>query len=573
MGPGRDDGAQPRGGAFDRAGTFAAVAAEHAGPRSLRQLLDAVLTIGSDLDLHSVLRRIVEAGVELVGARYGALGVLDESRTRLSDFITVGMDDATVRAIGDLPKGLGLLGALITDAKPLRAADLREHVDSAGFPANHPRMTSFLGVPVRVRSEVFGNLYLTDKRDGEVFTDIDEELALGLAAAAGVAIDNARLFGQVRQREAALAAVHDVATVLMAGMEEHESRQLVAHHARGLVAADLATVAMPLPDGRSLELDVVDGDLASGLVGRRFARAGSISGEILDGGGAIVVDDLALDHRSEQPQVTAGDLGPAIFVGLFANGATFGTLAAIRARGAAPFTKVDVELLSSFAAQASIALEVEQGRRAGHRLGRLEDQERIARDLHDTVIQRLFATGLALQGAGRLVTDREARRRIDQAVDELDATVRQIRTVIFDVERGSVASLGLRSDVVDLAREAGRSLGFEPRVAFDGPVDTLVPPHVAAELLATLREALSNVARHAEAQRVEVEVAVEGGLVLTVRDDGRGFDGTGAAPGSLGVANMRARAEHLGGDLLVTGGPGKGTELVWRVPLVDRSRS
>ncbi|HLY84239.1 MAG TPA: GAF domain-containing protein, partial [Acidimicrobiales bacterium] len=192
---------------------------EHAGPRSLRRLLDAVLTIGSELDLASVLRRIVEAAVELVGARYGALGVLNESGTGLAEFITVGLDDDTRRAIGNLPKGLGLLGALITDARPLRLPDLREHPDRSGFPPNHPPMTSFLGVPIRVRQEVFGNLYLTDKTAGEVFTDVDEELALGLASAAGVAIANARLFEQVRRREAALAAMHEVASALVAGTE------------------------------------------------------------------------------------------------------------------------------------------------------------------------------------------------------------------------------------------------------------------------------------------------------------------------------------------------------------------
>ena len=314
------------------------MAVEHAGPRSLRQLLDAVLTIGSDLDLHSVLRRIVEAAVDLVGARYGALGVLDESRTRLADFITVGMDESTVRAIGDLPKGLGLLGSLITDAHPLRAADLREHPDSAGFPANHPRMTSFLGVPVRVRSEVFGNLYLTDKLDAEVFTDIDEELALGLASAAGIAIDNARLFGQVRQREAALAAVHEVATGLLSGTGERHSLQIVAQKARELSGADMASVALPTAEGSELVLDVVDGPLADGLLGRRFPRAGTISGQVLADGGVVIVEDLSHDHRHGQPQVAAGRFGPAIFVGLEAGGRTFGTLSTSRAMGAAPFT-------------------------------------------------------------------------------------------------------------------------------------------------------------------------------------------------------------------------------------------
>src|SRR5579859_132436 len=228
----------------------------HMGPGGLRRLLDAVLTIGSELDLSSVLQRIVEAAVDLVGARYGALGVLDESGTELSEFITVGIDADTQRAIGALPKGLGLLGALITDARPLRLADLTEHPERSGFPPNHPPMTSFLGVPIRAHQEVFGNLYLTDKMTGEVFTDVDEELVLGLAAAAGVAIHNARLFAQVRRREAALAAMQEVATALVGGSEPLESLRLVARHARELVGADLATVAVPEDGGEMLVLEV-----------------------------------------------------------------------------------------------------------------------------------------------------------------------------------------------------------------------------------------------------------------------------------------------------------------------------
>jgi signal transduction histidine kinase len=318
----------------------------------------------------------------------------------------------------------------------------------------------------------------------------------------------------------------------------------------------------------------VDGELAPTLLGRQFPRAGSISGEVLDQGGPILVEDLSQDHRSVQPQVSVGGLGPAIFVGLVAGGHTFGTLATCRVSGAPPFTRIEHDTVSSFAAQASVALEVEQGRRNGQLLSRLEDQDRIARDLHDTVIQRLFATGLALQGAGRLVTDQEARRRIDQAVDELDATVRQIRTVIFDVERSHAeGSRSLRGDVLDLTREAARSLGFEPRVAFDGPVDTVVSGHVGDELLATLREALSNVARHASARRVEVEVRVDDRVILRVRDDGLGFDAARVRPGSLGLASMRTRAEHLGGGISVSTPVDGGTEITWTVPVDGRPAS
>jgi signal transduction histidine kinase len=359
-------------------------------------LLDAVLTIGSDLDVGTVLRRIVQSAVDLVDARYGALGVLDETGTRLAQFLTVGLDDETYDAIGTLPEGHGILGLLIVQPKPLRLPDLHEHPDSYGFPPNHPPMKSFLGVPVRVRDQVFGNLYLTDKTTAEVFTDIDEELVVALAAAAGVAIENARL--HVRVRELAL----------------------------------------------------------------------------------------------------------------------------------------------------------------------LEDRERIARDLHDTVIQRLFATGLRLQGAIRLTDRPEVSERLAQAVDDLDLTVKHIRTAIFGLETSRMGMGGLRQRVLSLAAEAGGAIGVDPHVLFDGLVDA-IPDHIASEVLAVLREALSNVARHARATRVEVSLEAAADIVLRVADDGAGLQGQPTGDGH-GLLNMQARAAHLGGSFAVSPGGIRGTTIEWRVP-------
>ena len=377
--------------------------AEAAGAKQLRRLLEAVMALGSagsDLSLPAVLRRFVEIATELVSARYGALGVLDRSRTRLAEFITVGLDDDEIAAIGHLPEGHGILGRIIVDRRPLRLADLKEHPDSYGFPPNHPPMSSFLGVPIWVQGEVFGNLYLTEKSGGEVFTDVDEELVVGLAAAAGVAIENTRL---------------------------HERLQ----------------------------------------------------------------------------EVTV-----------------------------------------------------------------LEDRERIARDLHDTVIQRLFATGLQLQGAARLTQRPEVAERIQQAVDDLDVTVRHIRSVIFELQPVTTSEQSLRRDLLAIASEQTRALGFEPAVRFDGPVDTVVDDELAEDAVNVLREALSNVARHAKATRVEVEVAaVNGQLEITVVDDGVGI---GNAPPSegRGLRNMRERAERLGGSFSIAASPdGRGTYLSWQTPL------
>jgi len=365
----------------------------------LQQLMDGVQAIGSGIELPAMLRRIVQAATELVDARYGALGVLDDSRSWLAQFITVGIDDEGRAEIGELPHGHGILGLLIVDAKPLRLPDIQLHPDSFGFPPGHPVMTSFLGVPILVRGEVFGNLYLTDKRNGEEFTEEDEELVVALAGAAGVAIENARL------------------------------------HTR--------------------------------------------------------LQEMAL----------------------------------------------------------------------------MEDRERIARDLHDTVIQRLFATGMALQGCIRLVrTDPDAAAaRIEAAVDDLDLTVKHIRTAIFGLESSRLSRTGTRTRIVDLAHDAVDALGFEPRVLIDGPVDTALDESVADELLATLREALSNVARHARASHVDVAVVLDDDLCLTVTDDGIGPPGPDTKRGK-GLTNMERRAAKLGGEMTITEGPEGGTQLRWRIP-------
>jgi signal transduction histidine kinase len=543
-----------------------AVTGEHAGPRGLRQLLDAVVTVGSDLDLTSVLQRIIESAVALVDARYGALGVLDDGGTGLSQFITVGIDDEARRAIGPLPKGLGILGLLIAEAHPLRLADISEHPASAGFPPNHPPMHSFLGVPIRVGNRVFGNLYLTDKTTGEVFTDVDEELVQGLASAAGVAISNAALFDAARRAEHERAGLQEVATALLAGTDTSAILDIVAARAQQIVDADLATIAIPAQGEDGLVILVATGEHAGDVLGQTFSSAGTITAHIMQSGEPVSVADLSNDHRAAQPQVQLGTIGPALFVPLGPQGAVLGSLSVARLVGRQPFTELDVDVVRQFAAQASVVIETGRVQQDLHRLSLLEDQERIARDLHDTVIQRLFATGLSLQGATRLIRDDEARQRVEAAVEELDTTVRHIRTVIFDVEaardRGS-----LRRRVVDVGREMRTTLGFQPQSTFSGPIDTAVPEPVADDLLATLREALTNVARHAVATSVVVDLEVSPTAIrLCVGDNGVG-PGTSSRVGGHGVANMRDRAERHGGSCAVSGGPEGGTLVEWTVPL------
>ena len=346
-----------------------AVDVDQLGPRSLRRLLDAVLAIGSDLDLEHVLQRIVEASVALVDARYGAIGVLDEDRTSLATFITVGIDDATRRRIGPPPKGLGLLRVDPDDTHPSRVPVIADDPASAGFPPGHPPMTSYLGVPIVSRDQVFGRLYLTDKVGAETFSDLDQQLVSGLAAAAGVVIANAELLGSAQCRDAILSAVHQIVAELASADSDHEAMQLLADRALHLAHADLATVALPREPG-VLELDVVAGSMAPELHHQRFSTTGSVSGEVLRTGRPIVMPDASQDSRVAQPQVSVGVIGPAVWAPLTANGVPVGTLAVARHRGAQAFTDAEVELVLLFAAQASLILEVDQQDAEIHRSAR-----------------------------------------------------------------------------------------------------------------------------------------------------------------------------------------------------------
>ncbi len=372
---------------------------EFAGVTQLRRLLDAVMVVGSELTLPAILRRIIETATELVDARYGALGVLDEQRTALAEFITVGIDDADAKRIGHLPEGRGILGLLIVDPKPLRLPDLSAHPDSFGFPPEHPPMKSFLGVPILLRDEVFGNLYLTDKTTGDEFNAVDEELVVALAAAAGLAIENARL-------------------------HEH-------------------------------------------------------------------VQSMAL----------------------------------------------------------------------------MEERERIGRDLHDDVIQRVFAAGLSLQSTAQITNQPEVARRITTVIGDLDVTIQQVRNTIFQLGRAERPGFSLRHDIHTVCAQASGVLGFSPSCQITGPVDSAVPAQIASHLVLTLREALSNVARHAGATGVDVWLGVDGERVrLEIDDDGVGADEHAVGRGN-GLRNLRERAAAVGGTFTLGPRTGGGTRLVWEAPL------
>jgi signal transduction histidine kinase len=525
----------------------------------LRALLDAVVGISTDLDLRSTLQRIVEAACALVGARYGALGVLGDDQL-LSDFITHGIDPETHAKIGDLPRGRGVLGLLITDPQPVRMPDITQHPRSFGFPPNHPPMHSFLGVPVRTRDQIFGNLYLAEKQGAAEFSDDDEEIVGALAAAAGVAIDNARLFSLAQRRERWLAATAEITSVLLGTVRRTEALQLIARRAREVSEADLVLVLLYDEDNHRYTIEVADGsDAASAeLVGRTLP----VDDETVKAFGQEtyrLVDNLRT--AVEWPGVVPD--GPALAAPLTATGTLHGVLIVAHRAGRAARPAGDAALLSSFAGQAALALERARAQDERELLVVLEDRERIARDLHDVVIQRLFATGMQLQAVAPQTVRPETAKRITAAVDDLDATIRDIRRSIFELR--APAGTTLRTELRDAIETAAETLGFRPVLDVSGPVDSAVPDDIAPQILAVIREALTNIARHADATTARVSVrAAEGSVVLLIEDDGVGID---PARARGGVVNMGERAHDLGGTFEIGPGEAGGTTVLWKVPI------
>jgi signal transduction histidine kinase len=527
-------------------------------------LLEAVVAVGTNLDLEMVLKQIVEAAITLVRARYGALGIISEGG-RLVEFVPVGLSDTEIAAIHHWPEGRGLLGALITNPRPLRLPDISAGPKSSGFPPGHPPMRTFLGVPLRVRDEVYGNLYLTEKEGGSEFDEEDEALLIALAAAAGVAIDNAKLYEEARRQQRWLRASSEVTRRLLSGTAPDEVLALVTQQALEMSGADLVALALPTPDRQQLVIQHAAGVGAPGALGLVLPVSASVSGEVLSSGEAIILQDFGHDERVAGSAREHMPLGPAIILPLGAPGDVRGVFTVGRDTGAMPLAQEAVEMVQTFAAQAGIALELAEHRQDAERLAILSDRDRIARDLHDLVIQRIYATGMSLQGAMPLLDRPEAATRVSSAVDALDETIREIRSAIFSLQsRGEAKQNGLRAQVLEVVDQMTPALGFAPSLRLVGPLDEAVPADAAEQVLSALREALANAARHAAASRVDVTVEVGPELVLRVRDDGTGM---GHSTRRSGLANMAERAADLGGKLTVNAAEGGGTQLDWRVPV------
>ena len=534
----------------------------------LQSLLQAVVSIGSHLALDEVLRRIVSTAAQLADAQYAALGVLDPSGDRLSQFVTHGIDGATAAMIGPLPEGHGMLGLLIRDPRVIRVANLADHPASHGFPPHHPPMRSFLGVPVVVRGEAFGNLYLTEKHGGGPFTEADEHIVLALAAAAGLAVQNARLYEQAQRRQRWLEATSDVATRVLAGASGSAVFDVLVALARELGDADTALLALPLADG-TLRVVAADG-LAADALRAIVIPAESVSGRVSRDGVAVVVLDAKEDVDVWPGLLTVTGAGPAIFLPLGSSTDSMGTLVLVRVAGTAGFNEEVVQLATAFASQAALALRLSAAAADREQLAVLGDRDRIARDLHDLVIQRLFATGMALESMVRRIEPPEAAARVGRAVDDLDQTIKEIRSTIFALQSPApMSGEGLRAAVSLVVASAAPALGFEPRVTFDGLIDSAVPGPIAEQLVAVLREGLSNVARHAGATTLRVEVTTDGGSVrVRIVDNGTGLS-EGAA--RSGLKNLAARARDLRGTFSAVAlpPPQTGTAIEWSVPLED----
>ncbi|MBB3083617.1 signal transduction histidine kinase [Geodermatophilus sabuli] len=528
----------------------------------VQHLLDAFLSVSTDLDLESTLRRIVQAAVDLVDARYGALGVL-ASGGGLAAFVHVGIDDDQAARMGSLPEGKGVLGQLITEPHPLRIPDLSRHAASVGFPPHHPEMHSFLGVPVLVRGEVFGNLYLTEKRHGE-FTAEDEAMLTALAAAAGIAIDNARLYEEGETRRQWTTAVSDVRACLLSTGSAEDALALVTERVAELTAADAAWLLVGPDAGDGCY--VVRAQCGAQLEPAIGARLAPGSNPVLDAAArtdaVVSLDSSGLAWEGPHPHVA---WGPCTGVRLHGSTAEGAVLIAARRAGRARFPAALEPLMHTFADQTAVALDMAARQRLARQLDVYADRDRIAQDLHDHVIQRVFAAGLSLQSALPRVPDPETQRRLRQVVHQLDETVRDIRTTIFDLHTTSDGDrpASLRRRVLDIVTEtAGRRL--HPTVRMSGVVDSLVTGELAADLEAVTREAVSNAARHSGADHVTVTLDVADEVVLEVVDDGRGIDPRAARSG---LRNLEDRARRRAGGLTVEPLPEGGTRLRWWAPL------
>ncbi|MBI4728704.1 MAG: GAF domain-containing sensor histidine kinase [Acidobacteria bacterium] len=501
-------------------------------------LVRAGLALASELSLPAVLQKIVDLACRVTRARYGALAVYGPDR-RIQEFVTHGVTAAEREAIGAPPEGKGLLGALLLGGRPLRLASIPADRRSTGFPPGHPPMTSFLGVPIATGGRAFGNLYLTDKVGAPKFTDDDEWAAATLSRQAGVAVENATRYRETQVARRRLEAANEVTEAILEGRDTLDVLRMIARRARELVGATIATVATPDRNGDELVLRVADGDRAEELLGTRF------------------------------PAGRIGDIGPTLFVPLAGRGRVFGAITVANRIGENPFSTDDVTVVQTFAGQAAVALEYARIQEELQRLALAEERERIAKELHDDVIQSLFAEGMALQAAEAMVDDPEAMTaRLSSAVDHIDRVIRDLRSYIFGLRPGAFADRHLDGALRALAEGFAEGGAASITVEADPEAVSRLAGR-ASDVLQAAREAISNAVRHSGGEHVSVTLAgtEDGAAVLEIEDNGKGFDPSIIGERGQGLLNLRARAEALGGDLAIDSEPGRGSRLRIRIPL------
>lgn len=530
----------------------------------LQRLIEANHAIVAELSLDGLLRRVVESARAIVGARFAALGVFGDDGV-LQQFIHCGMDEATVAAIGDLPQGQGLIGALLDRPEPIRLASLAQDPRSAGTPAGHPLMGPFLGVPIRSSSSVYGNLYIANPHGEDEFSAEDQNLVTALAATAGVAVENARLHEESQRRQEWLRASAAVSHRLLATADEGPVLAEIADSVRRLTEADAVAILLPAPDDPDhLVMEVVDGLGAEHLQGLRVAAQGSQVQRVMVEERSRVLEPF--QHRLEAfPELRSlPALRHVVALPLQGAGRPRGAIIAVRMRDV-PFGPSDLELAEGFVSQAGLALELADARSDHHKLAMLEDRARIARELHDHVVQKLFAAGLTLQGTATMVANADLRRRLTGAIDNVDDTIRTIRTSIFELQEPNLPGASVRTRVMRVLGELTPVLGFAPLLSFEGPLDTMVDEQLGHEVEAVLRESLTNAAKHAGASAVSVDLATTSrALTMTVADDGVGLRPSARRSG---LSNLRSRAERRGGRLELERAPAGGLLLRWSIPL------
>jgi signal transduction histidine kinase len=538
----------------------------------MRVLVEAGIALSSELSLDAVLQKLVESAAALTGARYAALGVINEDRSGLERFVFTGLDEETRARIGELPRGRGILGLVIQDARPIRLHALGEHPQSVGFPPHHPPMSAFLGVPIRLRGVAYGNLYLTEKEGGEDFTDEDEELVGLLAAQAAVAVENARLYETATRWSRQLESLHEVVRSLAGETDLQALLKLVAERLRDLVDAKLVLIALPSPDG-DLRIEAADGEGAADVLGRRLARAGSKTGRVLESGGSARVDSLLDDPEVDQDEARRLGVLTGMFVPLMVRGQGIGVVVVHDKHGEDPrFTDGDLRLAEIFAARAAVAVDLSRrvARDALQRVVETQELERrrLARELHDETGQALTSMLLGLRAVDEAGDSEQQRAAAAELRELVVATLQDVRRLAVELRPKALDDFGLVPALERLTQSFSEQTGIEVDFEAAALGEERLPGPVETALYRIVQESLTNVVKHAQASHVSIALTRRSQSVAAViEDDGRGFDPSSSRDDRLGLLGMRERVELLDGQLAVESREGAGATVFVEVPL------